>query len=148
MNETPSSQGRMKTLLFRLTKMGKASSSLNLCSRLYSGNSNHHNAGTCGSAEGSKWTSSAEAGAAGTECLLLWGHDLRAGSVAVCPAGVRPLLRALPGGPEGVVVVTLPLDLGLVVWPTGQMSPHPPTSGTLPCPAATSPQPVLGSEGP
>lgn len=56
---------------------------------------------------------------------LLWGHDLRAGSVAMCPAGVRLLLRALPGGPEGVVVVTLPLDLGLVVWPTGQLSPHP-----------------------
>lgn len=66
-DETSSSQGRMKTLLFRLTKTGKPSSSLNLCSRLYSGNSNHHNAGTCGSAEGSKWTSSAETGAAVTE---------------------------------------------------------------------------------
>lgn len=66
----------------------------------------------------------------------------------MCPAGVRLLLRALPGGPEGVVVVTLPLDPGPVVWPTVQMSPHPPTSGMLPCPTATSPQPVLGSEGP
>lgn len=67
MDETPSSQGRMKTLLFRLMKMGKPSASLNLCSHLYSGNSSPHDAGTCGSAEGSKWTSSAETGAAATE---------------------------------------------------------------------------------
>lgn len=68
--------------------------------------------------------------------------------MALCPAGLRLLLRVLLGGLEGVEVVTLPLDLGLVVWPTGQMSPHPPTSGMLPCLAAISPQPVLGSEGP
>lgn len=79
---------------------------------------------------------------------LLWGHDLRAGSMALCPVGLRPLLRVLLGGLEGVEVVTLPLDLGLVVWPAGRMSPHPPTSDTLPRLAATSPQPVLGSEGP
>ena len=79
---------------------------------------------------------------------LLWGHDLRAGSMALCHAGLRPLLRVLLGGLEGVEVVTLPLDLGLVVWPTGRMSPHRPTSGTLHCLAAISPQPVLGSEGP
>lgn len=35
---------------------------------------------------------------------------------------VRPLLRALPGGLEGVRVEILPLDLGLWSHPKGHMS--------------------------
>ena len=57
----------------------------------------------------------------GAQLLPLW--DLRSWNRTACSRGVKPLLRALPGGLERVGVVVL--DLGFVVWPHWAYVPHP-----------------------